>query len=162
MSLHLTKIDGLATGAVANTYITLASLKFADTAGHRGRLRRLILSGGGGSPQDLQVSIKIQRTDNNADGTSSAINVNTIAQKDALTAASNVAAIGSNFTVEPSNKATAVLGGGSFNTRSGLVLEWGPDEAPIWGRNQTLVIQGAPGTATAANLQAELLWEEGF
>ena len=35
------KVEGLATGATANAFITLLGLKFANTTGHRGRLRKL-------------------------------------------------------------------------------------------------------------------------
>ena len=77
-----TKIDGLLTGAVAGTWKTLVALKFAATTGHRGRLRRMIVSGGGGATQDVQASIQIRRSDNTGDGTSTAVNVNTIAKRD--------------------------------------------------------------------------------
>ena len=56
-----TKIDALVTGTTANTYITLVAMKLANTAGHRAKLRRLVITGGGGAPQDVQASIKLMR-----------------------------------------------------------------------------------------------------
>jgi len=155
-----TKVDGLATGAVANTYLTVLGLKMANTAGHRAKLRRLVISGGGGAPQDEQASIRIRRTGNTADGTSTAVNVNTIAPKDEGCVASNIAAMGKNYTVEPTTYATEILAGGSLNARGQLVLSWPGDDAPQFGINQTLGIEAAPGQAVALNLEALAEWEE--
>ena len=160
MALFQTKVDSIATGSTANTYKTLLGLKFADTAGHRGRLRRLIVSGGGGAPQDLQCSIKLRRSDNTGDGTSTSVNTNTISKKDPASVASNVSAIGKNFTAEPTTIDTDILGGGSFNCRGVLELAFTEEEAPVWGKNETLLVQGAPGQATAATLEIFAVWEE--
>jgi len=155
--LYVPDID---TGGAANTFITILGLKFADTTGHRGRLRRLFLGGGGGAPQDLQVSARIRVASNAGDGTSTAVNVNTIGKVDQLSVASNVAAIGETYTVEPTTYATQMHGGGSFNCRGGLLLEWAPEDAPQWGKNQTLGIEAAAGEATVARLEAFIEWEE--
>lgn len=160
MGVYAIKVEGIATGASANTFKTLLGLKLANTAGHVARLRRLVVGGGGGAAQDLQVSIRLRRTDNNADGTSTAVNVNTIGKHESEQIASVVSAIGKNYTVEPTNYETEMLGGGALNTRGGLVLEWAPGEGPRFGKNQTLGIEGAPGSATAANLEIALEWEE--
>jgi len=160
MSIYHCKVEGIATGAVANTFKTILGLKYADTLGHRGRLRKLFIGGGGGAAQDLQVSIRLRKTDITADGTSTAVNVNTIGKSDPTSQASLVAAMGKNYTVEPTTMGTDTLGGGSINGRSGLVLEWGPGEGPTWGRKECLAIEAAPGEATAANLEAYVEWEE--
>lgn len=154
------KVDGIATGAVANTFKTLLGLKLADTAGHRARLRRLIVGGGGGAPQDLQVSLRLRRADNTTDGTKTDVNVNTIGSADDGQIASRIAAIGKNYTDEPTTYETGTLGLAAVNTRSTLVMEWGPDDAPVWGPNQSLCLEGAPGSATAATLEVAAEWEE--
>jgi hypothetical protein len=150
------------TGATANTFITLLGLKMANTVGHRCRLRSLIVGGAGGASQDLMVSLKIGVTDNTGDGTSTAVNVNTIGKHDANAIASNVNAIGKNYSAEPTTVGTGLMGGISVNTRGTVVKEWGPLEAIKWGPNQSLVILGAPGASTAATLDISLEWEEGF
>lgn len=154
------KIPSLASGAVANAYTSIVGVKFANTTGHRARLSQLVVSGGGNAPQDLQVSIQLRRTDNTTDGTSTAVNVNTIAKKDPDSIASNASAVGKNYTVEPTTKESGLLAGGAFNARSQLVLTWNDDDAPVWGKNQTLLIEAAPGQATAANLEVSMEWQE--
>jgi len=154
------KIGGLVTGSTANAFLTLVALKFADTAGHRGRLRRLVIGGGGGAPQDVQVSLRMRRTNNAADGTSTAVNVNTIGRADPAQIASNVAAIGKNFSAAPTTFEDQTLGLGALNSRGAICLEWGPDDAPHWGKNQTLAIEAAPGSATAVTLEIALEWDE--
>lgn len=154
------KVGGLATGATANAFITLLGLKFANTTGHRGRLRKLVIGGGGGAPQDVQVSLLLQRTNNAADGTSTAVNANTIGKADPAQIASNVAAIGKNYSAEPTTFETQTLGVGSLNARGTICLEWGPDDAPRWGPNQTLCLLAAPGAATATNLEVAAEWDE--
>jgi hypothetical protein len=153
-------VAGITTGAAANTFITLLGLKLADTTGHRARLRKLVVGGGGGAAQDIQVSLRLRRTDNTTDGTSTAVNVNTIGQADPNSVASRIAAIGKNYSAEPTAFETATLGLAAINSRATLVQEWGPDEAPVWGQNQTLALEGAPGTAAAVTLEITAEWEE--
>ncbi len=154
------KVDGISTSASANTYKTILGLKMASTTGHKARLRRLTVGGGGGAAQDLQVSVKIDRTTNATDGTSTSVNVATILQHEADSVASNVNAIGKNYTVEPTVLAGDAGAGGSLNTRGALVLEWQRGEGPEWGITQTLCILAAPGAATAATLDVGVEWDE--
>jgi len=154
------KVDSLATGTSANTYKTILGLKLPDTAGYRARLRRLIVGGGGAAAEDLQVSLRLRRTGNTADGTSTAVNVNTIGKADGDSVASRISAIGKNYTAEPTTYETGAVAGGTINTRATLILEWSPDDAPVWGPNQTLGLEAAPGSASAAHLEATAEWEE--
>ena len=62
-------VPGLVTGSTANAFSTLLGLKMANVAGNRARLRKLVIAGSGAAPQDVQVALKLQRTDNTADGT---------------------------------------------------------------------------------------------
>ena len=161
MAAYSVHVANIQTGATAGTFASLLGLKFANTAGHRGRLRKLIVGGGSGAPQDLQVGIRVRRTDNTTDGTSTSVNVNTIGTNDSNAIGSNVSAIGKTYTVEPTTFENGTLGGGSFNTRGALLLEWGPQEAKVWGKNETLVIEGTIGNGTtAANLDITIEWEE--
>jgi hypothetical protein len=154
------RVEGLVTGSTANAFTTLLGIKYATTTGHRARLRKLLLGGSGAAPQDVQLSVRMQRTNNTADGTSTAVNVNTIAKADPGSLASNVSAIGKNYSAEPTNYENGILGVGAFNSRGTLIMEWGPDEAPVWGPTQSLGIQVAPGSATATYLEATLEFEE--
>lgn len=160
MPFFCTTVDGLETGATANTYKTILSLKMGATAGHRARLRRLVVTGGGGAPQDLQASIRLRRSNNTTDGTSTAVSTDTIGKKESASVASNVAAIGKNFSAEPTAIENGILDGASLNCRVGVVLEWNEDNAPVWINNQALLIQAAPGEASTARLQASPEWEE--
>ena len=162
MPVFSTTIDLVATGAAANTFATLLGLKFADTLGHRGRLRKLLIAGGGSKPQDEQVALRLTKTDNTADGTSTSVNVNTIGKGDPDSVASNMAAIGKTYTVEPTAKGTEVHALGGLNARGVLPLDWtnDPAHAPKWGKKQTLCIEGAPGQAVAVNLTVAVEWEE--
>ena len=88
------------------------------------------------------------------------MNVNTIGQADPASVASVLTAIGRNYSAEPTTFETATLGVGAMNSRGTLVMEWGPDEAPQWGKNQTLCLEAAPGSATATTLEVAAEWEE--
>ena len=162
MPIFSNTIPQVATAAAANAFTTLVGIKFADTLGHRARLRKLIIAGGGGAPQDEQVAIKITKSDLSADGTSTAVNVNLIGKQDPLSVASNVAAIGKTFTVEPTAKGTTIHAAGGLNARGVLVRDWtnDPAGAPAWGQGETLCIEGAPGQAAAVNLTVAVEWEE--
>ncbi len=161
MGIYSLRVEGLQTGSSAGAYKTVLNLKMANTAGHRGRLRKVVVSGGVDTPQDIQVGIKVDISDNTGDGTSASSppSVGTIQSHDGLQRASAVDAIGWNFSAEPTTYA-GQPNGGSFNTRGDLVLDWAPGEGPIWGKNQALGILGAPGVATAAKLVALIEWEE--
>lgn len=158
-SVHVPQV---ATGAVANTFTTLLGIKMANTLGHRARLRKLLIAGGGGAPQDEQVAIRLTRTDNTAAGTNTAVNVNTIQKADPASIASNVNAIGKTYTAEPTTKGTDLGSGGGLNARGVLQLDWTNDmaNAPKIPSNTTLCIEGAPGQAVAVNLSMMAEWEE--
>ena len=156
-SVELGGSTGLISGARSSVWKTIAALKLANTAGHRARLRRVVLGGGS---EDDRIRLRIRRTNNAGDGTSTAINVNTIGKSDPAQIASIMAAIGVNCSVEPTTYATGVVGGGAFNLRGSLVLEWGPGEGPLWGENQALGFE-ILDTGTARTFNGTLEWEEG-
>lgn len=159
MARYSLTLNSLLTGTTANTLITIAGLKFANTAGHRGWLRRMVIGGSGVAAQDLQCVVRIDRTGNTTDGTATSV-LSSIMQADANSIASRVTAAGSQYTVEPTTYAGLLGFGGFFNTRSTLVLEWGPGEL-LWGSNQTLGIKAAMCTGVAAaGLGLSLEWDE--
>lgn len=160
MGLFTVKVTGISTGASAGSYITILGLKLANTTGHRARLRRLVIGGGGGAAQDIQVDVKFDRTDNTGDGTSTSVATTTILAHDQLGVASNIAAIGKNYSAEPTTYAGDAGAGGSFNSRGTLVLEWASGQGPGWGLNQTLGLLATPGANTATTLSVDLTWEE--
>jgi hypothetical protein len=159
MAIYGIKVDGITTGSTANTYKTLLALKMANTAGHVARLRKVIIAGGGGAAQDVQVDVKIDRTDISTDGTSTSVNVNTIQSHDPLQRTSAVDAIGKNFSAEPTAFAGTPIGA-ALNSRGTLALEWPSGCGPLWGKAQALAILGAPGVATATTLSIAVEWEE--
>lgn len=148
----------VATGAVVDTWKTLMALKAANTIGHRGRLRKLIVGGAGGAAQDVQVSLRLTRTDNTTDGTGD--NDLTETKKDPDSIAANLIAK-SDYSAEPTTKATNYVGEYSINSRGLLVIEWpDPVEAPVIAQNSTLCLEATPGAASAVTLNVTLEWEE--
>lgn len=157
MSRYAVSDYDIPSGAVVDTFKTIAALKTANTAGHRGRLRKVTIGGAGQTPQDIQMALRISKTDNTADGTGD--NALTVAKLDAADIASVMTAK-SDYSVEPTTvSATPFLETG-FNARGTPVFEWAPGEGPLWGINETLVLQVAPGEATAVPLAFSLEWDE--
>jgi len=146
----------VATGAVAATYKSLLGLKAADTAGHRGRVRSITIGGYKATPQDHQVGVRLVRTDNNADGTATAV---TATKLDADDEASNMTGK-KNYTVEPTTLESIYLWEAGVHARGGIIKEWGPGEGPLWGKNQTLLLQATPGSTTAVSLVVGIEWDE--
>jgi len=149
------------TQAGANVFDTVLSLKFADTLGHRGRLRRLTISGGGAAPQDLQVQARLAKSDNAGDGTEGDDKVADIVKLDPLSVASNVTIAGVSYTGDPTDMEAERYGLGGLNTRATVQYDWvGDPDAPRWDRNEALNLECAPGEATAATLLIGIEWEE--
>ena len=165
MASYNLNVPVCATRADATNFTTILGLKFANTAGHRGKLRRLVVGGDDTTVGDEQVAIAVQRTDNTGDGTSTSVNVNTIGKADSLAIASNVVAIGKSYNnggaaAEPTTMESGVVAGGVINERGTLVLDWAGDERPIWGKDQTLCIRARPKVAGILNLNVTVEWDE--
>lgn len=147
----------VATGAVVGTYKSILGLKAANTVGHRGKVRRLSVGFGGEAAQDVNVSLRLTKTDNNSDGTSTAV---TAKRKDESGMVVSVMTGGKNYTVEPDNVDSQHLWECGLNSRGSLVIDWGED-GPVWGENETLLLQATPGAAAAVKMTATLEWDEG-
>lgn len=154
------KVDGISTGSSANTYKTILGIKMAATTGHNCRLTRVTIGGAGGAAQDVQVSFKFDRTNNATDGTSTAVATTVILAHESDSVASNVNAIGKNYSAEPTTFLGDAGAGGALNSRGAIALEWPEGKGPKWGNGQTLCLLAAPGAATATTLDVCLEWDE--
>jgi hypothetical protein len=154
------RVGGITTGSTANEFITVLGMKLPNTVGYRARLRKLTIGGAGAAAQDVQTSFRLRRTNNTSDGTSTAVNVNTIGKADPNSRDSFVSAIGKNYSAEPTTFENGTLGVAPINSRNTLVMEWDPETAPKWGPNHTLCLEAAPGAASAVSLDVVAEWEE--
>ena len=153
-------LDGLATGVVPGTFLSLIGIKMADTLGHRGRVRSINVGGDGNAPQDLQVTVRLQVSDNTGDGTATDAAAS-VAKKDPYSVATRAAAVYKQYTVEPTTVGRVVWEG-AFNSRGVLIKEWyDPDSGPEWGQDETMLVRATIGSgSTAAGLAIDLEWEE--
>ncbi len=151
--------DNVASGAVADTYKTLAALVAADTAGYRCRLRSLTVGPADDAPADLNVSLKINRVDDVSAGGAGTATAVTPAPKDSLSRAAVITA-GKAHSAEPTTYNTVPLWECEINLRNSLIKEWGADDAPVINRDQLLGLLVAPRTAAAATLSGVLEFEE--
>ena len=160
-AFSLTAID-VATPAVVETYETAIALKYADTAGHRGRVRAITIAPGNAyTPRDTGVSVKLTRSSNAGDGTAANDILADIVKKDPASIASNVAAAGSEYSAEPTTYEKPIFVD-TFNDRGSLRKEWhDPAEMPVWGKNQSL---GILTTIDVAGIAVQLVitveWDE--
>lgn len=159
MSSYALSARSLDSGTTPGTFETLLAVKFADTLGHRGRLRSIHV-GGDDDSDDIQITVKVAVTNNTTDGTAGNDVLADIAQKDANDIASRVAAAGSQYSGEPTTYGKPVLQR-SCNSRGGIQKEWSERDAPLWGKNQTLgVLVTIGGGSTAAHVTIDLEWDE--
>ena len=157
MPLFTLTAPAVATGAVVGTYKTLLGGKYANTTGHRCRVRKLIVTPGGEAAGDVNVSIRLTKTNNAGDGTSTSV---TAKKADDGSIASNLAAAGKNYTVEPTTVDSQHFWEGALNGRGGIIQEWARGEGPLIGPNQTVLVQGTPGAAAATMVNVTLEIEE--
>jgi len=156
-------IQNLDTGAVADTYVTLAALIAADTAGHRCRLRAICVGPSDDAPDDKNCSVQVIRI---AD-----VSAGTAGTKTNVTAAAmprpdsgqrdGVITGGLDYTVEPTTYETYPLWQMDFNIRSGFLKEWPDvDAAPQISRDQLLGFRFAPRAAAAVTVSGTIEFEE--
>lgn len=144
------------TMTVTGAYKTVLGIKFANTTGHRGRLRSCLIYHYNETPADDMLMPLIVVTNNATDGTSSSV---TAAKYDENSVASLAAAIGGNYTVEPTTIQTPHKFEAGFNIRGTFLKEWAPGEGIEWGPNQTLLLQLIRNVADRT-CRAILEWEE--
>lgn len=150
----------LASGSAADTFKTLLTLILANTAGHRFRVRSLQVGPADDAPADLNVAVRLARTDNSgAASGGSGVTAANIAKKDSLSR-DTVATAHRGPTAEPTAYETEAAYQMDFNIRSGLMKEWTELDAPVVNRNQTLGLLAAPRTAAAIRLSGTIEYEE--
>jgi len=147
----------VASGAVADTFKTLAAAIAADTAGHRARLRSLFVGPADQTPQDKNVCVRLIRTNNATAGTPGSSPTPTQLDPDSR---ASVLTAGTNYSAEPTALESTPCFAADFNLRGGLLKEWDEEDAPVIQRKQTMCVQAAPRTANAATLTITLVYEE--
>ncbi len=153
-------VEDVATGVAADTFTTLLALKAAETSGHRGRLLKLCVGPSDNTPADINLSVKVNKTNNTANGAGSS-NVASAAIPKTDPAQRNSIMTGYyGYSGEPTTYDTQAPWNMDFNRRGGLIENWDEREAPSWGPNETLGILLAPRTAAAARVTITLIWEE--
>jgi hypothetical protein len=157
MASYTLKVDGLAVPD-ASVYGTLIGLKMPNTAGCRGRLRKLSI-GQSGAPASVQIEAEVVRADNTSDGTATDSSA-AVAKADPASPATGLSAVGSAFTGEPTVVAAGAVAGGAFNSYGMLPLDYMPEDAKIWGPNQTLLIRAQANAAVTVDVEVE--WDEWF
>lgn len=154
--MYVVTFDGIASGAVVGTYKTMAIIKAANTAGHRGRLRAIVLGFNDEAAQDINMALRIARTNNAGDGTGTA---QTPAQLDPGMRATDLTAK-INLTAEPTTYESTFLFEGGLNSRGAFSFAWPVDKAPLWGINQALGLLVSPGEAVAVKMAGALYFEQ--
>lgn len=161
MPCYKMTFDNVATGAVADTFTTLAAIVAADTAGYRARLLSLTIGPADDAPVDKNVAVKLCRVDDvsaGGAGTATTVSGANMAKADSESAASVISG-GHTYTVEPTTYGTYPLWVGAFNARGGLVKHWDREDAPVIQRDQLLGLLAAPRDAAAITLSGTMEFE---
>lgn len=156
MPRHSVTFTAVATGSSVGTYKTLLGVIFGNTTGYRGRVRKLSVQPDGEAAQDVNVSLRLSKTNNATTGTATAV---TPKKLDANSIATNATA-GKNYSAEPTTVDSQHFWEGAVNGRGGILVEWLPHEGPLWGINETLILQASPGAASAVKLSGTIEWDE--
>jgi len=160
MGLHyVIPFSDVATGAVADTFKTLAAAQAGDTAGYRFRLRRLAVGPADGAPLDKTVSLQLKRIDDVSAGGAGTKTSVTPEPKDSLQRAA-VCTGGENYTAEPTTYNSERLWEIGLNARASVIKEWDPEDAPVANRDQLIGLLAAPQSADAITLSGSLEIEE--
>lgn len=163
MLLYTVPFDDVATGAVADTYKTMATIIVPDTtAGHRVRLRKLWLGPADNAPADLNLAIEIARIADFSVGTAGTAGTTITSTNMPKIDPGSVDAIFSakiDYTAEPTAYEANPVWQGAMNIRAAMSEAFGEDEAPVAIRDQVLGILAAPRTAQAIRISGHALVE---
>lgn len=145
--------DDVATGAVADTYKTVASIIVPDTAGVRARIRSIRIASSDDTPTDKPVRVRIIRIADVSNGTAgTAATSISAANIPKLDPAGPVATFSAklDYSVEPTTFETDALWQDAFNDRGGIDKTFCEEDArPSGIADQLLAVQVAPSTAAA-------------
>ncbi len=151
--------SNIASGAVADTFKTIAAIIAAATVGHRARLLSLQIGPAGDTPTDVAVAVKLNRTNQATAGTCTAVTAANMAKADKLSLDCLMSG-GRNYTVEPTTYDTEAPFQLDFNLRGGFLKEWvDPNQMICWGPSQTFGLLIAPRTAVAVEVSGTLEFE---
>lgn len=161
MAKYTMSWNDVATSAADNTFLTIAAIIAADTAGQQFRITKLVIGNSLGPPVDNVIAVRISRIEDlsiGAVGTRTLVASADIEKKDSLSI--DCPASGAHtYTAEPTAYATRPLYAMEFNDRTGLIQEWDPDDAPIFRRDQLAGILIAPRQAVAARTSGVIEFE---
>jgi len=152
--------DNIASGAVADTYRTVAALIVPDTAGNRFRLLSLAVGFSDDSPVDLHAGVMINRTDGTANGTAgSSITGANMPKKDPDSVDSIITG-GLNYSGgEPTEYEDEEIWGIGLYGKSGFIKEWSELDAPIVTQDLVLGVLVCPRTAAAVTTTGSMEFE---
>jgi hypothetical protein len=159
MSFYKLVFDDQASGAVADTFKTVAALIAADTAGYRCRIRSLQIGPADDTPSDANIAVRLNCTDNAGAGTPGASISGANIPKTDPDSVDSVISGATGYTVEPTTYATQPLWQMDMNVRGGFIKEWDIESAPVVARNTTLGLLIAPRAASAQNVSGTIEFE---
>lgn len=153
----------VATLAVAGSLKTVLSVKVANTAGLRGRVTKIVVVPAEEAPQDVNLTVELNKSNNTTDGGTSAtavtpkpVDKNSAAS--ALTARKDLQNGGA--ADEPTTMDTEPFTRGGCNGRGGYMETWPSGMGPLFGHNEAMNLRVAPGAAVAVKVNATIEWEE--
>lgn len=157
---YMMTFSDIASGAVADTFKTIASIINANTAGHRHRVRSLYIAPSQDAPTDVNIALKLSRTSNATAGTAGSTVTAANMPKVDPNSLTCLMTGGRNYSVEPTVYDTEPMLQADFNARGGFYKEWlDPDSMPRTTLNQTTGLLVAPRTAVAVNLSGFIEYE---
>jgi hypothetical protein len=136
-------------GSTQDTFVTIVSVRAADTLGYRFKLTRMKIGFADDSPADAQIAIQIKRVaDVSSGGAGTPTTSITPSKKDSLSRASILTA-GSGYvasgTTEPTTYETDPLDSWELNARNSAVETWDFEGEPYtFNRDQLLGVLMAP------------------
>lgn len=161
MPFYKFDFDDVASGAVADTYTTLAALIAADTAGYRARVLSITIGPSDNAPVDKNVAVKLSRiADVSAGGvgTRTAVAGSAVSKADTESVDSTISA-GHTYTAEPTTYEGRAVWQGAFNARGGIIKHWDKEDAPVIQRDQLIGLLVAPRDAAALTLSGTIEYE---
>lgn len=161
--MYTCPFDNIPTGAVADTYKTIAIIQVADTAGSRIRATKVVAGPADDTPADKTIGLRIMRVADvsagSAGGGGTTIAAGSVPKKDAA-APDSPASLRIGPTSEPSTFEANPLWLGAMNDRGGIIDVWSEDsDKPHATQDQLLALQGAPRTAAAVRISGSIEFE---
>ena len=154
--------NDIATGAVADTFKTMAAIIVANTAGHRVRVTSLCCGPSDDAPGDRNIAIQLKRIASIAAGTAGTAGTTlTSAQvpKKETASRDTIVTAKLDYSVAPTTYETYPVFEMEFNDRGGFIKEFG-DDGPVFEKDQLCGILASPRTAAAVRISGNIEFEE--